>query len=214
MMTGASRGNRRKSRGGRPSAEEAALISDRILDAAWSIAVDQGPEALSYDRLAEEAMAGKATLYARFPNKIVLGRAMLERRISLLEQDFEADLPKGRSFEAELASLAERVSGLMSAPAGRTVERFVDWLTLADADSGQQARSWLYGRSTRLIAGRLTSLAERWGEKWSDPEMGARFWLESVFGHARMSESGETLADWPARHARAFARAFASSSED
>lgn len=200
--------NSQKPRAGRPSAEEAALISDRILDAAWTIVVDQGPDALSFDRLAAAAAAGKATIYARFPSKVILARAVLEQRIMRVEQQFDADLPRGDDFESELAQLAERVAGLMAAPEGRSLERLVDWLALSDDQVGKEARAWLYGRSTSRVAEQLTRIAGTWGVRIAEPEVTAQFWLESVFGHARMCHGSEGVDDWPRRHARAIARAF------
>ncbi|MCW3796497.1 TetR/AcrR family transcriptional regulator [Sphingomonas sp. BN140010] len=198
-----------KSRGGRPPAEAAALIAERILGAAWTIVLEHGPDGLSFDRLAVVAGAGKATIYARFPSKVELARAILEHRLRSFEQQFESDIPMGETLEEELALLAERVASLMTASEGRALERMIDWLDLADPIVGEEARDWLYGRSTEMIAHHLTQIASKWCVPVKQPEFIAQLWLESVFGHARMRRKTDDAFDWARRHARVFKRALA-----
>jgi hypothetical protein len=84
----------------------------------------------------------------------------------------------------------------------------VDWMDIADAQAGLQTRAWLYGRSAGMIAHHLANIAARWGSRLVEPTFVARFWLESVFGHARMSTSIDTTPDWSRRHAKIFESLF------
>lgn len=69
----------RKGTGGRPTAEEAAALADRILDIAWQLFVTRGYELLSIDAIAKEASVSKRTIYDRFQSKNGLFEALFER---------------------------------------------------------------------------------------------------------------------------------------
>ncbi|HUB65419.1 MAG TPA: helix-turn-helix domain-containing protein, partial [Methylocella sp.] len=56
-------------RGGRPTKAAAARRDERLLEIAAEMFMQQGFDATSMERLAEAAMIGKATLYARYADK-------------------------------------------------------------------------------------------------------------------------------------------------
>lgn len=68
-------------RGGRPSAEQAGEVDQRILDAATTLFLRSGFDATSCDQVLALAGAGKATLYARYANKEALFSAVVRRMV-------------------------------------------------------------------------------------------------------------------------------------
>ena len=70
-----------KSRGGRPTRERAPEVEARILDAATSLFLTRGFDATSYDQVVALAHAGKASLYARYPNKEALFSSVVRRNV-------------------------------------------------------------------------------------------------------------------------------------
>ena len=96
---------RTHSRGGRPSLERAGEVEERILDAAQKVFVKRGFEGASVDEIAQTARAGKPTIYARYPGKEALFRAVIERQVARNTQ-FEQLVPQGRSFHAKLISVS------------------------------------------------------------------------------------------------------------
>lgn len=70
-------------RRGRPSREEEREITLAILDAALRLFLDHGYGATSMKRIGEEAGVAPNTLYARFPNKDTLFRALVEWKATI-----------------------------------------------------------------------------------------------------------------------------------
>lgn len=68
-------------RGGRPPAEQAGEVDRRILGAATKLFLSLGFEATSCERVAIEARAGKASLYARYANKQELFAAVVRHSV-------------------------------------------------------------------------------------------------------------------------------------
>jgi AcrR family transcriptional regulator len=99
---------------GRPPKDQAGDVKARILDAAQRVFLKRGYQSASLDEIAETAPASKPTIYAHFPGKEALFEAVVARVIEGLT-DFEGFVPKGRSVQGRLASLAIEV-----------VERFID----------------------------------------------------------------------------------------
>jgi TetR/AcrR family transcriptional regulator, mexJK operon transcriptional repressor len=110
---------RPKTHGGRPTKAAAAQRDERLLEIAAQMFMEHGFEGTSMERLAETAMIGKATLYARYADKGALFADVLRRRILLtygaLEAEFEKGL-KGKSLEATLLIVARRMLDLSLAP--------------------------------------------------------------------------------------------------
>ena len=68
-------------RGGRPPASRAGEVDRRILDAATHLFLRDGYDATSFDRIAAQANAGKASLYARYSTKQELFTAVVRRLV-------------------------------------------------------------------------------------------------------------------------------------
>jgi AcrR family transcriptional regulator len=95
---------RAHSKGGRPPLERAGEVEERILDAAQQVFVKRGFEGASVDEIAQTARAGKPTIYARYPNKEALFKAVMARQVARNTQ-FENLAPQGRSLHAKLVNL-------------------------------------------------------------------------------------------------------------
>jgi TetR/AcrR family transcriptional regulator, mexJK operon transcriptional repressor len=119
---------RQKTRGGRPTKLAAAQRDERLLEIAAQMFMDHGFDGTSMDRLAETAMIGKATLYARYADKGALFADVLRRRILLtygpLEAEVEKDL-KGKSLEATLLTVARRLLDLTLSPSSIALSRIL-----------------------------------------------------------------------------------------
>lgn len=68
-----------RGRGGRPPSGRAGEVGGRILDAAGRLFLARGFEGTSCDQVAALARAGKASIYARYPNKEALFAAVIGR---------------------------------------------------------------------------------------------------------------------------------------
>jgi AcrR family transcriptional regulator len=75
------RGDRLAIRCGRPRRELAGEVEERILEAAGKVFLARGFEGASIDEIAEQARAGKPTIYARFPGKEALFAAVVARKV-------------------------------------------------------------------------------------------------------------------------------------
>src|SRR5271166_6939386 len=92
-------------RSGRPPRELAGEVEERILCAARQAFLDHGFEGASIDKIAVAARSGKATIYARYPNKEALFAAAVTR-YGLAKQTRLHNLrPVGKTIEERLASI-------------------------------------------------------------------------------------------------------------
>jgi AcrR family transcriptional regulator len=66
---------------GRPRREFAGAVEERILEAAGKVFLARGFEGASIDEIAEQARAGKPTIYARFPGKEALFAAVVACKV-------------------------------------------------------------------------------------------------------------------------------------
>jgi TetR/AcrR family transcriptional regulator, mexJK operon transcriptional repressor len=71
---------RKKLSGGRPTREEAELLSEKIVEVAGRLMLEHGYSATSIEAIAGAAGVAKRTLYHRFPDKRDLFAAVIQRR--------------------------------------------------------------------------------------------------------------------------------------
>ena len=193
---------------GRPSAQQSALIGERILDAAWAVMIEQGPELFAIDRVALAAQASKQTIYARYAGKLPLLEALLDARIGLIFADLR-ELIDAHHAEVAFADQAQRVVKSMISPTSRMLERLVDWIDANSKNaSASPTRAALYRNSMVLISEQLQFATRRWAFTIDDIPTAAGFWLDGLFGHARGLPSDDLQCeDWSLRYARYFLRA-------
>ena len=72
---------------GRPRADQAGLVNERILAAATTLFMEQGFGRTTMDQVSALSQAGKSTLYGRYPAKEDLFSAVVQRSIALVFND-------------------------------------------------------------------------------------------------------------------------------
>lgn len=195
-------------RRGRPTADQSALIADRILDAAWQVLMEAGPEQLSVDRIAHVAHASKQTIYARYSGKLDLLQAVLKGRTGVLFSEVR-ESPVAADAESAFTDLAWRAVRSLSHPEARMLERLVDWIDAAlTGGADWPSRRAVYKEIQDLICAHLLQAAERWGLVIDDYSSAAAFWLDGLIGHVRgLPRDSAEQAEWAAKYARFFLRA-------
>ncbi len=194
-------------RRGRPSVAEAEALSGRILDASWDVLLAGGFDNFTFDRVARHAHIGKATIYSRFPGKIDLMHALLERRIALRNRYFRqrgADLPVEQAFRLRAADVMK----MLFAPDGVLMERLTDWID-QESGQGQRMRANAYTNAIESITLALTERREAGELHVPDIDLAARLWLEGLIGHARLANtegasSAAEIERWACDYTRFF----------
>jgi AcrR family transcriptional regulator len=193
---------------GRPAASEAPLISGRIVDAAWLVLLETGPEQFSLDRVASAAHASKQTIYARFYGKLELLQAVLAARTGLIFAEF-AEASEGGDVEAVIAEVTRRSATILSAPEVAMLERLIDWIDgVLPGEQAFATRAAIYGEMHGLLSGYLTRVAGHSALMIADVDTASRFWLDGLIGHVRgLPRGGAELEQWSRTFARLFLRA-------
>ena len=190
---------------GRPALGQAEQITARIVDAAWAVLLESGPELFALDRVASAAHASKQTIYARFAGKPELLEAVLSARTGLLFADFEEAAQSG-PIETVITEVTRRSVNSLSAPEALMLERLIDWIDRARPHGN--LREAVYLDMLERLSGCLERAIAQGQLTIADPGTAARFWLDGLIGHVRgLSRHDETLAQWPEIYARYFLRA-------
>ena len=171
----------RGARVGRPPTELAGEVEARILEAAARVFMMRGFDGASIGEIAEAARAGKATIYARYPDKEALFAAAFLRRLSQRNARLESVAPTGATVE-------ERLAGIGVALVEESLsEDFLGLLRLAIAEARRRpdlARQVM--RQARERGGRLVAhlLIEGVGAPYLNDEaqamVAARYFAEAV----------------------------------
>ena len=114
---------------GRPPRELAGKVDDRILDTARRVFLERGLAGASIDEIARLARAGKPTIYARFPTKEALFKAVVMRNAANARARFESQLPAGATIEERLVSVGTDILGRL------LVSEVIDFMRLAIAEA-------------------------------------------------------------------------------
>lgn len=200
---------------GRPTSRQAAEMEDRLLDAAWALLAETGPEHLSIERLAARARASKKTIYARFANKRDLLGHLLAQRLELFLADMADPVPaEGQSAQAAFAALARGHLAALVIGQGRLLERLVDWLdaTVGEAGGGS-AKARSYARVLAFLEWQIPDTARRAGVDIPDPGAFALYWLDGIVGHSRttLDCSEDAIERWARGYTRLYLKAIGAS---
>jgi TetR/AcrR family transcriptional repressor of mexJK operon len=176
---------RQKTHGGRPTRQAAAERDERLLEIAAQMFMEHGFDGTSMERLAEAAMIGKATLYARYADKSALFADVLRRRILLtygpLEAEIEKDL-KGKSLEAALLTIARRLLDLTLSPSSLALSRILAAQGARFPELGKLAvREGLY-RQIQIVEKILMSFSGKHRYMTDDLSLAADLFLSIVLG--------------------------------
>lgn len=112
-------------RGGRPSREQAALLGDRILDAATDLFLAEGYGVTSIEAVAQRARISKRTFYHRFPDKAALFDAVLRRIIQGIRPPPDVPLYVGSDLSEVLRRLARLAVHASVAPMALALRRLM-----------------------------------------------------------------------------------------
>jgi AcrR family transcriptional regulator len=93
---------------GRPKATSVADIDRAVIRVARQLFVTKGYGATSMNEVARAARASKGTLYARFPSKADLFKAIIDEQIRRTGGAAKAAGPRPRTLQAMLRAYAER----------------------------------------------------------------------------------------------------------
>jgi TetR/AcrR family transcriptional regulator, mexJK operon transcriptional repressor len=125
----------RRNRRGRPTAERAAAIDATIVAAALELFLECGYEAATMEAIAERARVSKGTLYARYPSKEPLFRAVLhERRDRWSDLNSAITDPPPTQFVARLRARARTLQRMFEWPEYVQITRLINSVTPAFPD--------------------------------------------------------------------------------
>ncbi len=190
---------------GRPAAGQAELITRRVVDAAWAVLLEAGPEQFSLDRVAAEAHASKQTIYARFSGKREVLLAVLHARIGLIFAQFLLASAAGE-LEHVIADVTRRSVSTLSAPETLMLDRLADWI---DASlEGNPTRAAIYAEFHEMMRKYLRETQDLALLDDAEIANAATLWLDSLIGHVRgVPRGGDELDRWSRQFARYFMRA-------
>ncbi len=172
-------------RGGRPTRAAAAQRDERILEIATDMFMQHGFEGASMDRLAEAAMVGKATLYARYADKGQLFADVLRRRILAIYAPLEAEFGKelsGKTLEETLLILARRFLDLSVAPSSIALGRILAAQGERFPELGKLAIEEGLNRQIRLVEAIFVRFAPAHRYAIDDLALAADLFLSIVLG--------------------------------
>lgn len=115
----------RERRGGRPSREEAAALTRRIVETATELFLRHGFEKTSMDMVSAEAGISKPTIYARFANKADLFEAAVTELGQRKMDELEAIVVSKNNASGRLHDLARQLLDIMIGPQVIALERII-----------------------------------------------------------------------------------------
>jgi AcrR family transcriptional regulator len=121
----------------------------RVLDAALALLREEGPEALSHQRVAERAKVGRATVYRHWPERWDLLRDALETMSLNLAP------PPGLGLRDGLVAMLNELCDRLESPAAQALSALV-----AQAEWDPRARD-LICRIEERVTGAIASFIER-----------------------------------------------------
>lgn len=114
-----------KRTGGRPSAEDASRLPDKIMDAAAHLFFQEGYGATSVEAIAKRAQISKRTFYHRFPDKAAVFSAVVHRLIERLRPPQVQSVFEGKSLEDVLLGLAKLILQASLLPQSLALNRII-----------------------------------------------------------------------------------------
>jgi AcrR family transcriptional regulator len=111
--------------GGRPTKQDAPLLTERILDAATEIFLREGYGAASLEAVAAAAGVSKRTLYARFAGKPALFQVVVARLVTRWLPAFDAGVGRADGLEASLVAAGRVILATALAPEALALYRLI-----------------------------------------------------------------------------------------
>jgi AcrR family transcriptional regulator len=170
----------RQPRRGRPTAAEAAQLDEAVREAALTLFLERGYEACSMEAIAKAAGTTKASLYARFPGKADVFRAVLTWATNRPDWPYpEPDPPPFDDLEAALTAIGRAAAKRALDPAMVQLSR------IAAAEANQfpdvaQRTQRSAGRRQRVVADLLRQHVASGAIRADDPEVLAELFVGLV----------------------------------
>jgi AcrR family transcriptional regulator len=156
---------RRTPRQGRLPAAEAALIPERLLDAATALFVQRGYANTSMDAIARQAGASSKTVYSRFANKEEVLRAVVRRLFDrAIGGEGAADPGVDSAPRPVLLRIGRELAALSAAPTAAGVNRLIMGEAFQVPELAELFID-LHERACGLVRGHL----ERWRKEGTLP---------------------------------------------
>jgi AcrR family transcriptional regulator len=170
----------RPPRRGRPTAAEAARLDEAVREAALTQFLERGYEACSMEAIAKAAGTTKATLYARFPGKAEVFRAVLTWATNRPDWPYrEPEPPPFDDLEAALTAIGRAAARRALDPAMVQLSRIAAAQAHQFPDVAQRTQRSL-GRRQRVVADLLRHHAAAGAIRADDPEMLAELFVGLV----------------------------------
>jgi AcrR family transcriptional regulator len=112
-------------RGGRPTKQDAPLLTERILDAATDLFLRDGYGAASLEAVATAAGVSKRTLYARFAGKAALFQVVVARLVTRWLPAFDARMGEAVGLEPTLLAAARVILATALVPEALALHRLI-----------------------------------------------------------------------------------------
>lgn len=180
---------------GRPTAQQATSIDRAIVDVAHSMFLADGFDAVGMKQVAEAARVSKGTLYARYPSKEALFKAVIEKTVEdWSEEASQQDTQLTDDIEQRLRHHATIIATWLGRPDVLALQR----LLMSVEERFPELVDVMRDRGHDYIVGVITrdieSAAERAGRTAKDALSVARLLVAAVTG-AQLQDDKETPRD-------------------
>ena len=167
---------------GRLSVQDVRELEAQLIAAAQEAFTTDGYGATSMASLARTAGVSKTTLYAKFPTKAALFRAIIDQQLDRAYgavEETAGDAPK--ALASSLQHLAEQTVQAASAPENSKINRLIDWEAPRFPELAEIARARAR-HGIAHIAGLIRDFATKDGIPCRDPEGAAAIFNFMVRG--------------------------------
>lgn len=177
---------RKRVTGGRPTREEAELLSEKIVDVAAQLMLEHGYSGTSIEAIANLAGVAKRTLYHRFPDKRDLFAAVIERRRDQFLSPVAKISAAGGTLEDRLRQIGRHMLDWGMKADAMALKR----LLAAEADRFPELLATIYENSRKrtieILADILRREAEAGALTIDDPRFAALQFLQMIMGPAEL----------------------------
>lgn len=179
---------KRVSRGGRPPADQTESRREALLDAATEVFMEAGFSGAKMITIASRAGASKETLYARYPNKVQLFNALIERKASTL-RGVVASLNPDRKPREELMRYGIELVTMMTMPDTQKLHRIVIAGSIDSPELGLKLWEAGPGRAFTTIRAYLYEQKLKGTLRIDDPDSAARMLMGMFVGEILLRSS-------------------------
>lgn len=179
-------------RGGRPTLERVEAIERAILDAAYAHFLDVGFGPTAMEAIAATARVSKSTLYARYPTKSAMLRAVVEDRTAPMAFDARRKRPPmPEDFKQQLLHHARGTLEALASEEARLFRRLLGGVGTPDPELGRLLYEIGYAPSVALIADDLAHGTKDFHPPPRDLKRVAEMLMAMTYGWYTAHETGD-----------------------